>query len=57
MFLKVTVNKQVKKVEGDCFPHRSRHTDTRITPKFIQNFGEGANSPKGTTKPGNAGSK
>lgn len=51
--LRIQKGKQVVEVIGHGWCH-SRNTDARITPRFIQGFGEGANSPKGTTKPGNA---
>ena len=53
--LKIMVNKQVTKVVGDT-PCHAPYTDARIVPKFTHNYGEGFGSPKGTTKPGNAGS-
>jgi len=53
--LKIQKNKQVVEVIGHPWCH-SRNTGARITPRFIQSFGEGANSVKGTTKPGDAGS-
>ena len=45
---------EVTEVVGHSWCH-SRNTGARITSRFIQSFGEGANSAKGTTKPGNAG--
>lgn len=56
MFLKVMVNKQVNSIQCDC-PNKSRNTAAPISPNFTQSFGQGANSAKGTTKPGNAGGK
>ena len=53
--LRIQKNKQVTEVIGHSWCH-SRNTGARITPRMTQSFGEGANSAKGTTKPGNAGS-
>ena len=52
--LRIQKNKQVTEVIGHGWCH-SRNTGARITPRMTQSFGEGANSAKGTTKPGNAG--
>ena len=53
--LRLQKGKQVVEVIGHSWCH-SRNTGARIQPRMTQSFGEGANSAKGTTKPGNAGS-
>ena len=53
--LRIQKGKQIIEVIGHSYCH-SRNTGARITPRFTQSFGEGANSAKGTNKPGNAGS-
>ena len=51
--LRIQKNKQVTEVIGHSWCH-SRNTGARIQTRMVQGFGEGANSAKGTTKPGNA---
>lgn len=53
--LKIQKGKQVVEVIGHPWCH-ARNTGARIQTRMVQSFGEGANSAKGTTKPGNAGS-